>query len=174
MARSGKVLGGMAGQGIRVAIPSDEIHFGRPTAGVDRPDKPHEVGRDGHAGRQLVENSFLHLVELKERIGRKSLEIELLRGIAVVRCAPWRKNFVPVSVNLTPKRGAPRRIKVADRAVLLPEPRAKRHRAGCTVALTRVAGIFVVYVPGGEGGMIAIAFGELANKLRGKSPIGRT
>ncbi len=152
-----------------VVVGADDVDRRGPLGVVEVAEvlERHEVRRDGHARRELVEHGALapHVVE--QRVGAEALVVEHVRRVVEGRRAARRQDLLPVGVALAPEGGAPRLVERLERVVAPAQPRAEVARALVAVAGQVVAGVLVGDVPHREAGVVVVAGRQLPRQREG-------
>ncbi len=171
--------GGPGRRGVegRVVVPGGEVQVGRPAVVVEGAVEAHEVGGDGRVRVVGADRLLLGQEAAEEGVGG---EAEVVEGDAlegrVVGAAPVfgesvrRLDLVPVGVAVGPEGGPPGVVEGLEGAVPVPQPLPER--LGAQVAVTGAA-VLVVDVPGEQGRVAGVPFGEARDECGGVLAVGR-
>lgn len=161
--------------GDQVVVVGDEVDLAAPGPVVDRvalAERGHEVGGDGDARREPVQDvPFGHEVLAQGGVGEAAV-VELLRRVADGGCGARRVDLLVRGVALAPERGAPGFVDRVEGSVRGAEPVAEVGGAAAAVAGADGDAVLVVHVPERERGVVAVAAGELGGDAGGGLAVG--
>ena len=155
---------GAAAVGDQVVVVGDEVDLAAPgpvVDGVALAQRRHEVGGDGDARREAVQDVPLHAEVLAHGGVGEPLVVQRLGGVDGRRGEPGRVDVLEVAVALAPEGRAPGLVDRVDRAVRGGEPAAEVGGAGRAVAGGDGDAVLVVDVPHRQRRVVAVALGEL-------------
>ncbi len=147
--------GRLIGQGI--TIPRDHIEVRPPGVIVERLEVAHQVGGDGHVGRDGLDGAVLAQVTLQDSVVLEAVVIEQHGLVALLAVGGGRLDLVPSIDLVTPKGRVPSAVHRLDGAIARLQPFAKT--LGAQVAIAFVA-VLVADVPGRQRRVILVTFGQ--------------
>ncbi|CAM5263893.1 hypothetical protein SGLAM104S_01222 [Streptomyces glaucescens] len=170
----GEVDVGAAAVGDEVVVVGDEVDLAAPgpvVEGVALAERGHEVGGHRDAGREAVQDVPLRHEVLADGGVGEPLVVQGLRRIADGGGDARRVDLLQAGVALPPEGGAPGLVDRLDRAVRVRQPAAEVGGAGVAVTGGDRHAVLVVDVPHREGGVVAVALGQLGGDVRGGGPV---
>ena len=158
----------------RVAVPGRDVEVGRKREVVEVGEAAHEVVQDVAPGGQAADDLDLPPVEDHHRLRGIAPEGELLGGIRFGHGEVRQLDLVEGAVFHRPEDVTPGPVERVDGSIARRAPGAEAVAGRRRVAQDRVVtAVFVVDLPGDQGGVVAEGLGQDGDDARALVPVAR-